>query len=87
MLLLARRQRGGQIIDENAPIFNLFIAHSAPSSHSDSGHWNNQKYTTVPRAPARVSERSGVREWSELYGASEQVSGASERASERVAHY
>ena len=40
-----------------------------------------QIYSTVPQAQERVSERSGARERSEQYGASERVSGASERAS------
>ena len=40
-----------------------------------------QKYSTVPRAQERVSERSGTRERSEQCGASDRVSGASEQAS------
>ena len=40
-----------------------------------------KKYSTVPRAQERVSERNGARERSERCGASERVSGASERAS------
>ena len=56
-----------------------------------------QKYSTVPRARERVSERSGARERIEQCGASEQVSKAeqtnesvvraNERTDERVAQY